>query len=170
MTDGKMWSVPSGLRPCLEISASNSVLITWLGPKSAADPFIRQIVGGGQIIVEDGKPVELTNQFAIVRNPRTAVGVDRSGKLLTLLVVDGRQPELSAGMTLPELAIEMIRLGCFSAINLDGGGSSTLVYRDPKNQKPGVINSPSDKKERSVADVLGVRVNQPFLPEVDHFE
>jgi exopolysaccharide biosynthesis protein len=73
-------------------------------------------------------------------------------------------------MTLPELAIEMIRLGCFSAINLDGGGSSTLVYRDPKNQKPGVINSPSDKKERSVADVLGVRVNQPFLPEVDHFE
>lgn len=164
MTDGQMWNLSFGFRPCLEITDSNTVCITRLGPSSEVDPSIRQIVGGGQIIVQSGKPASLTNAFAITRNPRTAVGVDRSGKLLTLLVVDGRQPDLSVGMTLPELSLEMMRLGCFSALNLDGGGSSTLIYRDPVTQKLEVINSPSDKKERSVADVLGVSVKLPLPP------
>jgi len=73
-------------------------------------------------------------------------------------VVDGRQPELSMGMSLAELSEELVRLGCASAINLDGGGSTTFVYRNPGSKKLEVLNSPSDTKERSVADVLGVTV------------
>jgi exopolysaccharide biosynthesis protein len=76
--------------------------------------------------------------------------------------VDGRQPKLSIGMTLHELSQEMIRLGCSSAINLDGGGSSTMVYRDPRTLALKVLNSPSDSKERSVAEVLGITVHAPL--------
>jgi hypothetical protein len=168
MTDGLLWNKPIESRPCLEITASNTVQIAWFGPRDTVGTSIRQIVGGGQIIVQNGEPVILTNHFAVTRNPRTAAGVDRTGKLLTLLVVDGRQPELSVGMTLHELSLEMVRLGCSTAINLDGGGSSTLVYRDPATQKLKVINSPSDKKERSVADVLGVTVKGSLPPAPDN--
>jgi len=80
-------------------------------------------------------------------------------------VVDGRQPKLSIGMTLAELSTEMLALGCAGALNLDGGGSSTLVVRDAATHQLIVRNSPSDGKERAVADVLGVTVNGP-LPEV----
>jgi exopolysaccharide biosynthesis protein len=83
---------------------------------------------------------------------------------LTLLVVDGRQPRLSVGMRLSELAAEMSRLGCDSALNLDGGGSTTLVYRNSRTHKIQVVNSPSDSRERAVADILGVTV-KALLPE-----
>jgi exopolysaccharide biosynthesis protein len=88
--------------------------------------------------------------------------LDRTGTKLTLLVVDGRQPKLSVGMTLRDLAKEMIRLGCYSALNLDGGGSSTMVYRDPATHFLKVVNAPSDTKERAVADVLGLTVRAPM--------
>ena len=58
-------------------------------------------------------------------------------------------------MTLHELSAEFVALGCDSAINLDGGGSTTLVYRDPATHDLKIANSPSDTKERSVADALG---------------
>src|SRR5207302_6015832 len=102
------------------------------------------------------------------RAPRTAAGIDAAGKKLVLLVVDGRRPEYSAGMTLEELADEMIRLGCDSAIQLDGGGSSTMVIYDPANTRYDVVNRPSDGHtlpiplsiERPVASVLGVRIDK----------
>jgi exopolysaccharide biosynthesis protein len=65
-------------------------------------------------------------------------------------------------MTLHELSIEMIRLGCYIAINLDGGGSSTMVYRDPNTHFLKVVNSPSDTRERAVAEVLGITVRGPM--------
>ncbi len=61
-------------------------------------------------------------------------------------------------MSLGELSDELVRLGCVAAINLDGGGSTTLVYRNPESKRLEVRNSPSDTRERSVADVLGVTV------------
>jgi exopolysaccharide biosynthesis protein len=67
-------------------------------------------------------------------------------------------------MTLHELAREMIQLGCDSAINLDGGGSSEMVYRDPATHLLKVLNSPSDTHERSVADALGITVRAPMPP------
>lgn len=72
------------------------------------------------------------------RQPRTAVGATADGKLI-LLVCDGRNMRGSAGFTLAELADKLIELGAVDAVNLDGGGSSTMVGSDGK-----VLNRPSD--------------------------
>lgn len=154
MSDGVLWHRSKTARPYLEITSSNVAKV-----EEGAAPIesaAREIVGGSQIIVRDSHAITFTNAFATTRHPRTAVGMDASGTQLTLLVVDGRQPELSIGMSLAELSDEMIRQGCAAAINLDGGGSTTLVCRNPQNKKLEILNSPSDTKERSVADVLGV--------------
>ena len=86
------------------------------------------------------------------RHPRTAIGYDEAN--LYLVVVDGRQKGLSDGMTLAELAALMQRLGCADALNLDGGGSSTM-WLDGK-----VVNTPSDGRERPVGNAL-ILVRQP---------
>ena len=158
MTDGVLWHRDQKPRPYLEITTSNVARLENGGVSGPIDAEAREMVGGSQIIVRNGKSVVFTNAFATARHPRTAVGIDASGTQLTLLVVDGRQPELSIGMTLGELSEELVRLGCVAAINLDGGGSTTLVYRNPESKRLEVMNSPSDTKERAVADVLGVTV------------
>jgi exopolysaccharide biosynthesis protein len=92
------------------------------------------------------------------RHPRTAAGVSRDGRTLWLVVVDGRQPGWSVGMTLPELAELMIGLGAYDAVNLDGGGSSTLIYRSGPAAET-FVNRPSDKSGfRPVANALGFRL------------
>jgi hypothetical protein len=156
MSEGVLWHRSRTPRPYLEITSSKVAKLE--NGSEPVDAAAREMVGGSQIIVRDGHAVTFTNAFATARHPRTAVGMDASGSELTLLVVDGRQPELSIGMTLAEVSEEMIREGCTAAINLDGGGSTTLVCRNSKSKKPEVLNSPSDTKERSVADVLGVTV------------
>lgn len=92
-------------------------------------------------------------------HPRTAVGIDRDTGRVLLLVVDGRQ-RFSRGATLVELARMMRRLGAEAALNLDGGGSSTLVAHNRKGQRK-VLNSPSDGSQRSIADALGVHYTRP---------
>ena len=89
--------------------------------------------------------------FAGERHPRTAVGFDADESLFWVVVVDGRQPTLSAGMTLPELASVLEALGAEEAVNLDGGGSSVMVV----GGEP--VSSPSDVEgERPVANALGI--------------
>ena len=65
--------------------------------------------------------------FSAARHPRTAVGFDSDENLLWIIVVDGRQPGYSDGMTLPELAGVFEALGVEEAVNLDGGGSTVMV-------------------------------------------
>ena len=105
-------------------------------------------LGGGPLLVHNGHeqtwPVRGTNQPP--RHPRTAVGY--SDRYVFLVAVDGRQPELSIGMSFPELAWLMKNLGCTEAMNLDGGGSSTF-WLDGH-----IMNSPSDKHERPIANAL----------------
>ncbi len=94
--------------------------------------------------------------FTRLRNPRSAVGIKSNGDVI-LLTVDGRH-ENSAGMSLHELAKTMRWLGCVSAINLDGGGSTALWV--DKGAENGIVNYPSDNKkwdhegERKVANVI----------------
>ncbi len=89
-------------------------------------------------------------------HPRTALGFDDSGSWLLLVVVDGRQPGFSGGVTLYELARILQAKGCTQSINLDGGGSSIMLIREP-GKEVRAVNSPSDKKHRPVPVMLGVR-------------
>src|SRR6185437_1421703 len=90
------------------------------------------------------------------RNPRTAAGIARDGRRLILAVVDGREYQ-NAGMTLRETADLMRGLGARDAINLDGGGSTTMVVADPASHALRIVNHPSDKEgERSVGDALAI--------------
>ncbi len=117
-------------------------------------------IGGGPLLVHAGKEQPWpshkgANTYLLPRHPRTALGFN--SHYLFLVEVDGRQKELSAGMTVAELASFMKNLGCTEAMNLDGGGSSTFWL----NGK--VMNSPSDKHERSLANAL-VIVQKPKPP------
>lgn len=117
-------------------------------------PFTPEfIIGGGPRLLREGNPVASEAEaypeaFYTTRHPRTAAGVRADG-MLVLAVVDGRQPGIGVGLSIAELASLMTELGCLDAINLDGGGSSTMVVRG----KP--VNSPSDPAgERAVSDAL----------------
>jgi exopolysaccharide biosynthesis protein len=77
------------------------------------------------------------------------------------LVVDGRKKGVAVGMNYAELAAEMLRLGCRQALNLDGGGSSVMAFRDSATGKFHILNEPTDGRERAVANVLGISVEPP---------
>jgi hypothetical protein len=115
-------------------------------------------VAGREMLVSNGRTTR--EKFADDEHkpyPRVAVGIDRSGTKLWSLVVDGKQPLYSEGLTKLELAQLMVELGVDTAINLDGGGSTTLVV-DTGNGAT-VLNAPIHAKvpmnERPVANQLG---------------
>jgi exopolysaccharide biosynthesis protein len=119
------------------------------------------ILGAGPMLVTAGR-VDITTArekmlptFRSDRHPRSAVATLRDGRIL-LVVVDGRQPALSIGMSLDELAQFLIDLGAGEAINMDGGGSTTMVVRNV------IVNHPSDPTgERPVSDAILVRGVRP---------
>src|SRR4030095_13091648 len=94
-------------------------------------------------------------------DPRTAIGLNRNGRYLYLLVVDGRQPFYSQGATFAELAELLKKQGAVIGMSLDGGGSSTLVIEGSDGQ-PEIMSSPIDNyirgRERRVGNHLGVFV------------
>lgn len=103
-----------------------------------------RLLAGGQVAGSEGFPRSFTDH----RHPRTALGMFPDGRV-ALFVVDGRNPYHSVGMTLLELAMELRRRGVVDALNLDGGGSTTMVVHGR------VINLPSDETgERPVGSVL----------------
>ncbi|HXF98974.1 MAG TPA: phosphodiester glycosidase family protein, partial [Gaiellaceae bacterium] len=113
---------------------------------------VSDAVGGGPVLVRDGRPVfrageAFTTSQIVPRHPRTAIGQRADGRLL-LVVVDGRRRGYSVGMTSFELALTMLRLGAVRAMQLDGGGSSTLAFEGR------VLNAPSDGRERPIANAL----------------
>lgn len=119
------------------------------------------VVGGRPVLVTDSAVTRDadTEGAASFRdlNPRTFMGLDRSGKRAWLVVVDGRQKDYSMGMTLRQEAELMLALGATRALNLDGGGSSALVLRTPAGPLR-TVNKPSDAgTERAVANALAVK-------------
>jgi hypothetical protein len=111
-------------------------------------------VSGFGGLLRDGQVLPQSND---VLHPRTALGLDRDGRLLTLLVVDGRQPGYSEGVSLLELAGLMQQAGCWNALNLDGGGSTIMLLGEAPEQLR-IMNRPCDKNgPRPVPVVLGIR-------------
>jgi hypothetical protein len=117
---------------------------------------LRTVVGGWPRLVREGKSVaEYADivegtfpRFSAGRHPRTAVGFSRDSSTLFLITVDGRR-ESDSGMSLVEMAAMMVRLGVYEGMNMDGGGSTTMVVEWK------VVNRPSDKEgERAVGSAL----------------
>lgn len=104
-------------------------------------------LGGGQTLLHEGQMPDF-GPGELPRHPRTAFGWNATHYFL--IVVDGRRPGWSVGMTVAELAALAQRVGCTDAINLDGGGSSTLWLNDQ------VMNLPSDGAPRAVGNALVV--------------
>ncbi|GAB3239428.1 phosphodiester glycosidase family protein [Glycomyces halotolerans] len=111
-------------------------------------------VSGRQILIENGEVVDYTDR---ARHPRTAVGFSEDGQTMYVVTFDGRQAA-SGGYTLNEVAEQLHEMGAHSALNLDGGGSSSLLARAPGTDELIAVNSPSDGHERSVGNGLALTV------------
>ena len=138
------------------LAGSKGKMRSTMGPNNASVWFDAQgrVHFGHQ---QDDKPLEATTGFQLIlsegkvttseggaRHPRTAMGTDKQGKILWLVVVDGRQRGYSEGMNIHELASVMMEIGCWTATNMDGGGSSIMGLVD-KDGKMQVINRPSGR-------------------------
>ena len=113
----------------------------------------QEVVGGSTIMIENGRIAAMSGDYDTTKYPRTAVGVKADGNVL-IMVADGRQAPYSTGYTLAELAQKMLDLGCVSAMNLDGGGSTTYLAKYAGSDELELANSPSDGQERSVSSTL----------------
>jgi hypothetical protein len=129
-----------------------------LVPQSGHVP---ELAVGGSPIMVDGTAVPHLDDRE--RAPRSAVGTSGDGRHLWLLTLDGRQSD-SVGATLHELARVMRELGVDDAVNLDGGGSSTLVFRDPGANAVAIVNDPSDPSPRFVPNGIGIYTGSSELP------
>lgn len=95
-------------------------------------------ISGDRTLVAGGQPVEGLDDGS--PDPRTAIGIDQIGQRMVIIIVDGRQGGYSQGATMQEMAELMLERNVYSAINLDGGGSSSLVIQT--SDGPEVLNSP----------------------------
>ena len=130
---------------------------------------IQEAIGGfGTRLIKDGEiAVTRTDDYYTSRAPRTAVGITKTGKVV-FMVFDGRQEPFSCGGSMQEIAQIMFEAGCVQALNLDGGGSTTFVARQPGDDKLSVVNSPSDGFARSVSTSLMMVSTAPSSTEFDH--
>jgi hypothetical protein len=139
----KIASQVSGVKAGDVVTISTSTSPDMAGSTSA--------IGGGPALVRGHQP--LTFHGLQPRHPRTAIGWNKD--YFFLVEVDGRQRD-SVGMSFPELADYMVKIGCDEALNLDGGGSATLWAYGT------VMNNPSEGHERPAANALVVvRKNKP---------
>ena len=148
--------LPTGLE---RLDAGQEVSIqtrfrTLLGTRPEQWIQARDIVGGAGLLVHQGKPTggwpaeQLRAGFDTERHPRTMIGTTR-GAAIWLVTVDGRNPSVGLGMTFGELTNLAQKLNLVEALNLDGGGSTTMVVRGK------IVNHPSDAAgARRVSDAL----------------
>ncbi|MGX7828807.1 phosphodiester glycosidase family protein [Actinokineospora sp. 24-640] len=111
----------------------------------------RTAIGGNQLLIEDGEIVAPADPL----HPRTAIGFSADGKKMFLLSVDGRQAYL-LGLNLRDMASMLKEMGAHNALNLDGGGSSTMLAREPGTTELRLENQPSDGGERPVPNGLAL--------------
>jgi hypothetical protein len=147
---GEIYSDWTDAEPVLYISRTNQARFqTPIGR-------VYNAISGNLMLVEQGRVVVGTEDTP---QPRTAVALDKAGKRLILVVVDGRQARYSQGATLTELADLILENGGYFGMNLDGGGSTTLV-KVGENGKSTLLNSPIHHGipgfQRPVGNHLGI--------------
>ncbi len=153
-SDGNAYTDNDSSRKTMGFDESNQYL---QGQTDAIRAKMYNATSGSHILVKDGKKVDNgTGDFSVTTHPRTAVGIDKSGRYFYMVVVDGRHDnEGRKGMSLADLSDCMIALGSYQSINMDGGGSTTMVVSGK-----GIVNKPSAGSERSVAVHLGFYANK----------
>jgi len=160
ISNGIMVSPPHPEFDALVFFADNTAAIVSQSQINSLEN-IKNAAGGFRRILEDKKPVSRVINLN-ARHPRSAAGLGENGKILYLLVIDGRRPG-SIGATEAETALLLHSLGASDGINFDGGGSSSMALRYPDN-KVRVINTPIHGnipgRERAVAGCLGVGLVQ----------
>lgn len=148
LSRGDLYSKPAGNYDALLISRDRRARIA--RPPIDTEGAYNGLSGFNALMI-DGRIVARGEAI----HPRSAVGITKDDRYLILMTIDGRQPGRSEGTSLPETAEWMRRLGAHNALNLDGGGSTTLVIEGPDG-KPKVVNRPVGISERRVANHLGV--------------
>jgi Phosphodiester glycosidase len=157
ISQGVAYSSPEKKWPVLCFSPQQQAEIKSNG---TCPPGTSHAVAGSTVLVARGQPVKLAphtpNNDGLYS--RTAIGIDTNGKKLWIVAIDDKQSFYSEGVTLAELTDLFLKLGVDSALNLDGGGSTSLVVADSQ-QRSIVLNSPVHTKipmrERPVANHLG---------------
>jgi hypothetical protein len=134
-----------------QLSTSSQIDVTYAPRADFGEVAVA--LGGSHQLVIDGEPQDFGDEGDV--HPRSAIGLADDGQTMFLVVIDGRQTH-ARGMSLTELAEFMADLGAEQALNLDGGGSSTLVTRTPATDQLAAVNSPSDGEERAVANGLNL--------------
>ena len=116
-----------------------------------------QAVAGNEVLVANGRPIDSPVAEADRPYPRTAVAIDRAGQQVWLIAIDGKQPLYSEGATLSELTEIALSLGADAALNLDGGGSTTLAVSTAAGVR--LLNAPIHTKlpmrQRPIANHIG---------------
>lgn len=124
---------------------------------------LKMSFSGSSMLVKDGfipETFSFTASDVMVKSPKTAVGISKDGKTLYLVTVDGRQTA-SIGMSQKEMAQFMKSIGAYNAINMDGGGSTTMVARPMGKKNVEILNKPSDGSARNVSVGIGVFTSAP---------
>jgi exopolysaccharide biosynthesis protein len=158
----KKWSRNANMTGSVLIKEGSELLISKSMPYQWYNdhPEYEDVLVTGPLLIENAALKKLPETSLVTtKHPRTAIG-KKNNKRILLITLDGRTKD-AAGMTLNELAALMISLKCRDAVNLDGGGSTTMWI----NGKPfnGIVNMPCDNKqfdhygERSVSDILIIK-------------
>lgn len=154
ISQGSEYSAPQANWPVICFMANQRAYIS--GDHQCPAGTVQAVAGREQLVMA-GQGIAIEN--ADRAYGRVAVAIDAQGKTLWLIVVDGKQPRYSEGVTLQQLAQIALELGADAALNLDGGGSSTLVVATPNGAR--ILNAPIHAKiprwERPVANQLGFR-------------
>ncbi len=148
-SQGTVYAENTQEQPVLYISRTNQARF------GSAPGKIYNAISGNVMLVQDGRALQgLEGEV----QPRTAIGIDQRSKRLIIVVIDGRQPGFSEGAILTELAEILISKGAYTAMNLDGGGSTTLVA--DRSGRATLLNSPINNgvpgRERPVGNHLGI--------------
>jgi len=120
---------------------------------------IKFAIGGGSIILKNGVP---TNSNINIKGnqPRTGIGISQDEKELIIATIDGRNNSF-VGVSQELFGLILKDLGAYNAINLDGGGSTTMAVKPVDKQVAEVVNKPSDGSQRKVPNGVGVFSNAP---------
>ena len=142
-----------GIEPTLYISRRNALSF------NNRPNRLNSAISGDRMLVVKGEVVPDLDDVEL--DPRTALGINRNGRYLYIVVVDGRQPFYSEGATFAELAELLRKQGAYMAMSMDGGGSSTLVV-EGEDGTPRILNTPIDNyipgRERPVGNHLGIYI------------